>query len=149
MTLSGLQTRLKVLVDAEPLLAGKKVLIEDKNNLTSQLETALATLALCVVIAPKSGTANATQAKGVGAANSDEQFEIVIHRSLIESNATASTVEVLDALVPRLHGAQIDAAANAASARFRFLGHELRELGDGSYARVISIGTAHLWPTAS
>ncbi len=140
MSLVALQSRLKVLVAAEPLLDGRPVLIEEKGNLVNDVETALAETALAVVIAPARGQAAAEQAKT--AINSDETFEVVIHRGALADAESPSTVAVLDALRLRLHGALVAADAPTSGRRFRYLGHELRELGDGAYARALNLGVA-------
>ena len=145
MLLTVLQSRLREIVAAEPLLTDRPVLIEDKNNLVSTVETALATNSLAVVISPVSGAAGESQPKT--AVNSTETFEVVIHRSPLDTPDTPSTVEVLQALRTRIHGATIDGTHQAppAAPRWRYVSWQLRELGDGSYARVlICSATAHV-----
>ncbi len=141
--LTQLQTRLRDLVAAEPLLAGRPVLIEDKGNLTFELEAALQTQSLAVIVAPVSGQAKSGQTSIK--AHSEEAFEVVIHRGLLDGEDVPSTVEVLDALIARLHGALLDAAAPKPGRRFAYAGHQLRENGDGSYARVLALSVDNLW----
>jgi len=137
MDLIALQHRLRDIVAEEPLLAGRSVLIEDKNNLVTAVETTLASQSLCAVVAPISGSAKDGQPKA--AINSTETFEVVIHRSPIDTPDTPSTVAVLEALRKRVHGALITAnhPAPAAAPRWRYVSWQLRELGDGAYARVL------------
>ncbi len=138
MSLTVLQTRLKTLVLAEPLLANRPVLIEDKGNLVYDVEAALATTALAIVISPTRGQAAPDQPKG--SINSEEAFDVVIHRGALADTDSPSTVAVLDALRVRLHGALVSESGPGSGRRFRYLGHDLRELGDGAYARALGIG---------
>ena len=136
--LTELQSRLQVLVQAEPLLVGRPVLVEDKGNLVSELETALAEQSLAVVIAPVSGDVQAGALPRRAAWV--ESFEVVIHRGLVDGADVPSTVAVLDALRDRLNGAPID-ATKAIGPVFATTRHELRENGDGTYARVLTVTT--------
>lgn len=155
MTLSDLQIRLQALVAAEPLLAGRPVFIEDKQNLVSVIEAALAETSLCVAIAPVSGGATestAPQRVASGAlprrAAIGELVEIAIYRGLIDAADVPSSVVVLDALRARLHGALLD-AANPGAGRFTFVRHDLRDLGDGVYVRILQVsGTITISPPA-
>lgn len=145
MTLAALQSRLQALVAAEPLLAGRPVFIEDKQNLVSVIGAALAETSLCVAIAPASGAASeaaAPQRVSSGTlprrAASGEVLEIAIYRGLIDAPEVPSTVVVLDALRSRLHGALID-ASNPRGGRFAYVRHDLRDQGDGVYVRVLQV----------
>ena len=140
MTLTALQSRLQALVAAAPLLTGRPVLIEDKGNLVSDLETALATVALAVVVAPESGQAKDGNPRGRAAW--EETLEVAIHRGLMADEAAPSTVAVLDELRQLLHGAPI-VADQSVRGTFRCLRHELRENGDGTYCRVLRVGLDH------
>lgn len=137
--LTTLQSRLREIVAAEPLLTGRPVLIEDKNNLVAIVEAALAVNSLAVVVSPVSGTASDSQPRA--SINSVETFEVVIHRSPIDAPDTPSTVEVLQALRKRIQGAPVNPAhpAAPASVAFRYVSHQLRELGDGNYARALIV----------
>lgn len=139
--LSALQTRLRDLIAAIPDLAGVPVLTEDKGNLATEVENALATQALALVVAPCAGVAKANQARGRAA--SDEEFEVVIHRGLFEGASAPTTVAVLDALVPAIHGAP--SAADRPAADFVFKRHDLRENADGTFARVVVFTVPHTW----
>ncbi|MBS0632015.1 MAG: hypothetical protein JSS11_08890 [Verrucomicrobia bacterium] len=142
MTLADLQNRLRDLVAAEPLLAGRPVLIEDKQNLISAIETALAETSLCVVIAPVSGQAKVStqpQASSVlpRRAAVGEILEISLFRGLIDAADVPSTVAVLDALRARLHGAPLT-ADQSYRGTFAFVSHNLRDQEDGTYVRVLT-----------
>ena len=146
MTLAALQARLQALVGAEPLLTGRPVLIEDKQNLVSQVDAALATVAMCAVIAPVSGEVKPGPTPRRAA--TAEVIEIAVHRSHIDAESVSSTVAVLDALRARIHGALVQ-ADNPSAGTFSYLGHELREIGDGAYVRILLIGaTVPLGPAA-
>lgn len=153
MTLPALQLRLQALVAAEPLLSGRPVFIEDKQNLVSVIEAVLAETSLCVAIAPVSGgvsasaaTQSATAAALPRRAASSELVEIAIYRGLIDAADVPSSVEVLDALRCRLHGALLD-AANPQAGRFAYVRHDLRDLGDGTYVRILQVsGTLTVQP---
>lgn len=136
MTLADLQTRLQELVAAEPLLANRPVLVEDKNNLVAQVEQALAEQSLCVVIAPAAG--DVKEGALAGRAAWVESLEIAIHRGLLDTDGTPSTVAVFDALRLRLHGADISATRSIRGI-FACRRHELRENGDGTYVRVLTV----------
>ncbi len=140
--LSALQNRLRDLIKAVPSLAGVPVIVEDKGNIAADVEAALATLSLCIVVAPSSGQAKSGQLRGRAA--SDEDFEIVIHRGLAEG--TLTTVAVLEILVPLIDSAACDPAARVGNA-FAFKRHELRENSDGSFARVLTVSCPHTWQT--
>ncbi len=140
MKLTDLQTRLQALVAAAPLLEGRPVLIEDKGNLVSDLETALGTSALAVVVAPASGQAKDGNPRGRSAW--DETLEVVIHRGPLTDPASPGTVEILDQLRELLHGAPIVADLSVRGT-FRCVRHDLRENGDGTYARVLVVGLDH------
>lgn len=134
--LEQLQNRLKALVQEEPLLAGRPVLVEDKNNLVSVVETALDTQSLAVVIASASG--NAKDGPLPRRSAWTESFDVVIHRGLVDAANVPSTAAVLDALRDRLNGAQVNPEAPSKNA-FRCTRHELRENGDGTYARALTV----------
>jgi hypothetical protein len=140
MELTALQTRLRDLVAACPLLAGRPVLIEEKGNLVSELETALSTQSLAVVIAPASGQVQ--DGAPPSRAGWEESFDVVIHRGLLDDASTPTTVAVLDQLRAALHGAPLDAGRTLRGA-FAARRHELRENGDGSYARALTIVVIH------
>lgn len=144
MTLSAIQSRIQSLISALPLLAGKPVLVEDKGNLAADVEQALAAMALCIVVAPSAGQAKSNQLRGRAA--SDEDFEIVIHRGMGDDPNSVTTVAVLQAIVPLLHGAPVDPDAPG-STSFAFKRHEMRENADGTFARVIIFSLAHTWPS--
>lgn len=137
MSLVSLQSRLKSIVLEEPLLAGVPVLIEEKGNLSSDLENALAATAVVVVIAPSRGQAKAEQA--VSSLNSDESLEVDIHRGPLSDANAPSSVALLDALRVRIHGQFVNPAVPVGR-RFRYLTHDLREFGDGTFVRVLMIG---------
>lgn len=146
MTLAALQLRLQALVAAEPLLTSRLVLIEDRQNLISAIETTLAETSLCVVIAPVSGSAKeSTQPQHMASSTLPrrtavvEMFEISLFRGLIDAADVPSTVAVLDALIARLHGAALT-ADESYRGWFTFVGHNLRDQGDGSYVRVLTVG---------
>jgi hypothetical protein len=139
MDLPALQNRLRDLVAEEPLLAGRPVLIEDHHNLVAIVEATLATQSLCAVISPVSGSAQDAQPRRQ--IHSAETFEIVIHRGVVDAPDTPSTVAVLAALRARVHGALLTPAhpAPAAAPCWRYVSHQLRELGDGAYARALVV----------
>jgi hypothetical protein len=143
MTLTAIQSRLYALVAAIPLLKGEStekgypVLIEDKGNLVADLEQALETQSLAVVVALQSG-----ECKGDSLAHRvtwAETFEIVIHRGPLEGDDVPSTLEVLEEITPVVHAAPID-ADNPHAGSFECRRHELRESGDGGYCRVLTVG---------
>lgn len=138
MTLSDLQSRLRTLVAASPLLVGRPVLVEDQGNLVSELEVALSTQSLAVTIASSSGIMQSGSMRGRGAW--DETFEIVIHRGMLDAADVPSTLAVLEDLRARLHGAPADPQARLTAA-FACARHDLREGGDGTYARVLNVTT--------
>ncbi len=133
-----LQNRLKALVQEEPLLAGRPILVEDKGNLVSDVETALETQSLAVVIAAASGEAKDGSLQKRTAWR--ESLEIVIHRGLIDGADVPSTAAVLDALRGRLNGAKVDPLKPVGES-FTVTRHELRENGDATYARVLTVVT--------
>jgi hypothetical protein len=137
-----LQNRLHDLIAAAPLLAGYPVLVEDKGNLANEVENALTTQSLAIVVCSSSGQAKAGQLRG--RALSSEEFEIVIHRGLLDDPNGLTTVAVINTLVPLIHGAPADPACPAASL-FAFKRHDLRENPDGSFARVLIVGVDFTW----
>jgi hypothetical protein len=140
MTLTALQSRLHDLVVTAPLLSGRPVLTEDKGNLVADLEAALQTQSLAVVVALSSGEIKEGSLPRRGAW--DETFEIVVHRGLLDAESVPSTPAVLDELIPLLHGAAVDAQSEAAG-KFACRRHELRESGDGAYCRVLTVRVTH------
>lgn len=138
--LSALKLRLQTLVAAAPLLAGRPVLVEDKGNLVAQVEAALQTQSLAVVIALASGQAKdgAPRRRALWT----ETFEIVIHRGLLDADDVPATDDVLDQLRALLHGAPLD-PANPAAGAFACTRHDLRDGGDGTYARVLHVTIDH------
>jgi len=140
--LQQLQNRLHDLIAAIPALAGYRVLVEDKGNLASEVENALAEQSLAIVVMPSSGQAKTGQLRG--RALSTEEFEIVIHRGLTDDPAGLTTVAVVDMLVPTIHGASTDPSVTQA-ALFAFKRHDLRENTDGSFARVLIVGVDFTW----
>jgi hypothetical protein len=146
MNLSSLQSRLAILVQTAETLAGRPVIIEDKGNLVSELETALSTQSLAVVVAPAGGETKAGSLRGRSAW--DTTLEVVIHRGQLDTDPIPSTVAVLDELVPLIHGAPID-PNNPALGEFACRRHELREGGDGSYCRVLTVLVTHPWSQPS
>lgn len=146
MTLADLKSRLAALVQASPLLAGRPVLIEEKGNLVSQVEAALQTQSLCVVIALASGQAKAGALRGRAAW--DETFEVVVHRGLLDAADVPASDAVLDDLRSRLHGAPLDPSDRHAGA-FACSRHDLRDGGDGTYARVLAVTLDHPISTLS
>lgn len=138
MTLTELQNRLETLVKSAPLLNGRPVLIEDKGNLVSQVETALQTQSLAAVIALAAGETNSSALRGRAAWK--ETFEVVIHRGLLDAEDVPATLAVLDQLRLLLHGAQLD-AATPTKGFFACTRHDLRDGGDGTYARVLNVTT--------
>lgn len=112
------------------------MLIEEKGNLVSDLEVALDGAALAVVVSPESGQAKDNNPRGRAAW--DERLEVVIHRGPLADAGAPSTVVVLDQLRELLHGAPI-VADQSVRGSFRCVRHELRENGDGTYARVLLV----------
>lgn len=143
MTLTALQSRLRALVAACPLLEGRPVLIEDKGNLVSDLETALATTALAVVVAPASGTAKEPPARGRNVWS--ETLEVVVHRGPLADETAPTTVAVLDELRSAIHGALVD-PTRAVLSVFACTRHDLRENGDGTYARALTVAIDNALP---
>jgi len=143
--LQKLQTRLQTLIASSPILFGYPVLVEDKGNLASEVENALQEQSLAIVVMPSSGQAKSPQLRG--RALSEEEFEIVIHRGLIDAPAGLTTVAIMDTLVPLIHGAPTDPDAQKSSL-FVFKRHDLRENTDGSFARVLIVGTDFTWSPA-
>lgn len=137
MTLTALQSRLQTIVAAASLLAGRPVLVEDKGNLVSELETSLETQSLAVVIALASGSVKSGSLPRRAAW--DETFEVVIHRGALDGVDVPSTIAVLDELRGLLHGAHV-VANDPQSAKFACTRHDLREGGDSTYARVLNVG---------
>ncbi len=131
-----LQSRLRDLVTACPLLAGRQVLVEDKNNLTNVVEAALIDNSLAVVVAWTSGELKEGSLRGRDAWL--ESFEVVIHRSLFEDETTPSTVAVRDSLRRLIRGQLVDPALPHGPA-FKCSRHETREAGDGNYCRIITV----------
>lgn len=136
MLLSALQSRLKTLVEVAPLLAARPVLVEDKGNLVNELEVTLQTQSLAVVIAVASGAVNSGPPRR--RALWTESFEVVVHRGLLDAGDVPSTIAVLDELRGLLHGALI-VADKPADGNFSCTRHDLREGGDGTYARVLTV----------
>lgn len=136
MSLAALQERLRDLVAAEPLLADRPILLEDKGNLVYEVEDALATQALAVVISPAKGAARPTQS--ATQAHSEEHIDVIVYRGPLAEAEAPSTVALRDALLPRLHGAFVAPAGPGVGRRFSYVGHELRDLGDGAYARALT-----------
>jgi hypothetical protein len=136
MTLAALKARLQDLVSASPLLAGRPVLLEDKGNLVSELETVLQTQSLAVVIALASGQVKdgALRRRALWV----ETFEVVIHRGPLDGADVPATDTVLEDLRARLHGAPLDPAGPGEGA-FACVRHDLRDGGDGTYARVLTV----------
>lgn len=133
--LTELQYRIREIVLSEPLLEGRPVLVEDKNNLVAELEAALQTQSLAVVIAAASGDLKDTSLQKRGAWT--ERIEIAIHRGLLDAEDVPSTCAVLDALRERIHGAPL--VTGKMQGFFRTPRHELREGGDGTYVRVLTV----------
>jgi len=142
MDIATLQTRLVALISASPLLDGRPVLVEDKGNLVNQVELALQTNSLAVVVALASGELAATASSR--AAWSDT-FDVVIHRGLLDQDDVPSTAALLEDLRARIHAAPIDPAAPRGHA-FAALRHDLRDGGDGTYARVLLISARSTSP---
>jgi hypothetical protein len=143
--LQKLQNRLRDLIAAAPLLAGYPVLVEDKGNLASEVENALAIQSMAIVVMPSSGQAKTPQLRG--RALSEEEFEIVIHRGLLDDPNGLTTVAIMDTIVPLIQGAATDPDA-ARSSLFSFKRHDLRENTDGSFARVLIVVTEFTWAPA-
>lgn len=139
MTTSLIQDRLKALVTASTFLEGRPILLEDKGNLVSQVETALQTQSLAVTIA-LSGGSNKSKARSRAAW--DESFEVVIHRGLLDGVDVPATNDVLDDIRMRVEGAPIDAAVRLCE-QFTCTRHDLREGGDGTYARVLLVSVVN------
>lgn len=135
MTTSQIQDRLKELVTASLLLEGRPILLEDKGNLVSQIETALQTQSLAVTIALSGGS---NKARAQKRAAWDETFEVVIHRGLLDGVDVPATNDVLDDLRMRLEGSPVNPAARVCE-QFTCTRHDLREGGDGTYARVLLV----------
>jgi hypothetical protein len=136
MSLAAIQSRLKALVEAEPLLEDRPVLIEEKGNLISILESVLETQSLAIVIAPARGEVKPNALRG--RAGWADAIEVIIHRGILDGDDVPSTVAVLDALRARLHGAPVDEDKPALTA-FACTAHELRELEGDAYARVLTV----------
>jgi hypothetical protein len=143
--LQKLQTRLQTLIASAPILAGYPVLVEDKGNLASEVENVLATQSMAIVVMPSSGQAKGQQLRG--RALSEEEFEIVIHRGLLDDPNGLTTVAIVDTLVPLIQGAAADPDAQKSSL-FVFKRHDLRENTDGSFARVLIVSTDFTWSPA-
>lgn len=140
MTLTALQSRLRDLAAGRPLLSGRPVLVEEKGNLVSDLEIALQTQALAVVVAPVSGANADNPPRGRGTWN--ESLEVVVHRGPLTDPDAPSTVAVIDDLREALHGAGVTDDGSVRGL-FRTVRHDLRENGDGTYARVLVIAVEH------
>lgn len=143
MTLSDLQARLVFLVSASSLLKDRPVLVEDKGNLVAEVEAALETQSLAVVVALASGQLASLPTPRRAAWQ--DAFEVVIHRGLLDGDDVPSTAAVLVDLRQRLHGAPLD-AANPSRGLFSCIRHDLRDGGDGTYARVLLVA-ANLAPS--
>lgn len=136
MDLAAIQTRLSDLVKASTLLTDRPVLIEDKGNLVAELEAALAVQSLAVVVALSGGKAkdNAQPKREIWV----ENFEVVIHRGALDGVDVPSTLSVLLDLRKRVHGAGLH-ATDRAQGTFTCTQHDLRDGGDGSYCRVLTV----------
>jgi len=134
MKLAAVQTRLETLAQGSPLLKDRPVLVEDKGNLVNELETALETQSLAVVVALSGGQARDGSTRTRTA--SDEKFELVIHRGQLDGVDVPSTLDVLEDLIERIHGTEVIADKPAAGF-FQYVRHDLRDTGDGAYARVV------------
>jgi hypothetical protein len=143
--LQALQNHLCDLIASAPLLAGYPVLVEDKGNLASEVENALQAQSLAIVVMPSSGQAKGQQLRG--RALSEEEFEIIIHRGLLDDPNGLTTVAVIDTIVPLIQGAAADPGATRSSL-FTFKRHELRENTDGSFARVLIVSADFTWSPA-
>ncbi len=134
--LTLLQSRLQTIVQSSTLLASRPVLIEDKGNLVNEVEVALQTQALAVVVAPASGDVKEGALPRRAAWH--ELFEVAVHRGVLDGDEVPSTVAVIDELRGLIHGAHVN-PANGSSQRFACTRHELRENGDGTYVRVLTV----------
>lgn len=140
MTLEDIQARLVALVQTCELLTGRPVLAEAKDNLVNQIEVALQTQSLAVTIAAESGQTRDGAPPGREAW--EEQFEIVVHRGLVDAGNVPSTAAVIDALRDLIKGASSD-PTKAGGLKFRCKRHELRDAGDGTYCRVLTVGLSN------
>lgn len=140
MTLADLQTRLVALVRESPLLKDRPVLIEDKGNLVAEVENALEVQSLAVVVALSSGQLYSSQVPE--RKRWEDTFEVVIHRGLLDQSDVPSTAAVLEDLRGRLHHAPLSVALPYGPF-FTCIRHDLRDGGDGTYARVLLISAAH------
>jgi hypothetical protein len=143
--LQAIQNRLRDLIASAPVLAGYPVLVEDKGNLASEVENALQTQSLAIVVMPSSGQSKGQQLRG--RALSEEEFEVVVHRGLLDDPQGLTTVAVIDTIVPLIHGAPTDPTIQKSSL-FTFKRHELRENTDGSFCRVLIVATDFTWSPA-
>ena len=136
MTLADLQSRLKAIVATSTLLAGRPVLLEDKGNLVAEVETALQTQSLAVVVALAYGQAKdgSLRQRAVWT----ETFEVVIHRGLLDGVDVPASLAVLDDLRRLIQGAPIN-PDDVRDGVFLCIRHDLRDGGDGTYARVLSV----------
>jgi hypothetical protein len=141
--IQALQLRLQAIVAAAPILAGRPVLTEDKGNLVNEVETALETQSIAVVVASANGNSVPNQARKT--ALFEEDIEVIIHRGALDDPSGLTTAAVLDALIPLIHGKPISATATPTVQCFRAKRHELRENGDGTYVRVLTVGVTHEW----
>jgi len=136
MKLSEIKTRLATLVKSYEPVAKRPILVEDKGNLVSQLETALQTQSLAVVIALASGEKKDSGTQKRGAWN--DTFEVVIHRGQLDGDDVPAADEVLDDLLDVLDGADVK-VGDSSKGTFTCLRYDLREGGDGTYARVLNV----------
>lgn len=141
MKISDIKARLKAIVETSELLTDRPILIEDKGNLVNQVETVLQTQSLAVVIALASGQAKDGSRQRPRAAWT-ETFEVVIHRGLLDGEDVPSTDDVLDDLRSRLQG-ELVTADQAGDGTFTCSRHDLRDGGDGTYARVLNVSIDH------
>jgi hypothetical protein len=123
-------------VQTSALLANRPVLSEDKGNLVNEVEVALQTQALAVVVAPVAGEVKEGALPRRAAWR--ELLEVAVHRGVLDGADTPSTIAVIDELRGLVHGAHVDPASET-SQRFACVRHELRETGDGTYVRVLTI----------
>lgn len=137
MTVSEIKARMVAIVSASPLLTERPVLIEDKGNLVAQVEQVLQTQSLAIVVALSSGAAKDPQLRA--RALWDEVFEIVIHRGLLDGDEVPASDAVLVDLRERIGGSLMDPAKPTAG-KFYCIRHDLRDGGDGTYARVLTVG---------
>ena len=144
MTLADIQTRVQSLIKADFVLGSLPVLLEDKETLANEVENVLATQAMCIVIAPAAGDACEAAWKSATADFNDE-LDVVIHRGLISDGAGLTTVDVLDRLLPLLHG--VPASDNPPPRTgwpvFRCTKHRLVEQQDGTMSRVLTVAVQH------